>query len=180
MTTGVRSTYVAWQILWILRLSVLYAAMLLFAPEISAGDEGDKKEAPKVTLQLLSATAEHVNGLDCVLVCQVVIENNTGGPLRVKSRFFSVFDGIAVVIIDEKGKKLAEQPYIFHQSPMADEREHTLPTGRSKDRLAFDLRDLPKAPDLLQVRLEGTLPGSGYEPTLRTEVVPVKRKTPAK
>lgn len=148
------------------------------AHETSACDTGKKKDDRKVTLKLVSALAKHVDGSDCVLICRVVVKNNSGAPLRVKSRFFSAFDGLDLVIMDQKGKKLGQQSYIFHQSPMAEEREYILRTGTSKGRLAFDLRDLPMAVDQLQVRLVGTLPGSGYEPALTTKAVPVK--TPRK
>jgi hypothetical protein len=135
------------------------------------------KETPKVVLTLASVSTDRLDSGDILFTCKVIIENNTGAVLKVKSNFFSAFDGLSLVVRDEDGKELKKQSYTFHQSPFSIEpREYPLPSGKATKQIVFPVRGLPKEYARLKAQLIGTLPGSGYAPKLSSEILSVRPK----
>jgi len=133
---------------------------------------------PKVVLTLDGATAERWGHGDILFECRLSLENQTGAELKVRSNFFSAFDGMSLVVLDEGDKELKRQPYTYHQSPHSflEGREFVLPTGKSAARLVFPVPGLPREATTFRVQVAGTLPGSGYEPGLATRVRAVRVK----
>lgn len=95
-----------------------------------------------------------------LIICRLVVDNDTGEELKIKSRFFSPLDGFSLVIQDEKGKLLKTQGYCFHQSPMAKQREYSLAMGQTKHELRFPVQSLPPELSAFKLQLTGTFPGS--------------------
>jgi hypothetical protein len=151
------------------------AVCLLYGSSASGGGGQPARDA-KVVLALGAASAEFEKGRDFLLLCDVLIDNQTGTAFTVRSRFFSVFDGLEVVCTDKEGRVLLRQAYIVHQSPQAEQVGHRLAKGRTRGRMAFDIRDFPRRRGEIYVRLEGTLPGSGYEHRVRSNEVTVRLK----
>lgn len=140
-------------------------AALLAAPDLAG--------KPQVELTLSKASASW-NGDQVLVTCDAVIDNRTGRPIAVRSNFTSAFDGLAVVVRDEKGKELLRQSVVAHQSPFAPPgRVLELKVGENRQRLAFPV-DLPKDAATIRVSLFGTLPGSGRDELLLSDVVVVK------
>jgi hypothetical protein len=128
---------------------------------------------PTVSLILSSASAQR-RERDTLFRCKVSLDNATGKDLSVRSNFFSVFDGLEVVLTSKEGKTLAQQLYTFHQSPFTSRgREFTLKKGTTAATLVFPVREVPGDPRVVKVRLVGTLPGSGYRRILSTETIEV-------
>ena len=114
--------------------------------------------APRVELELIKATAERSSGGEVRLDCTATLKNDSGVALRVRTSFFSVFDGIEVLILRESGEKLGRQSSLFHQSPYSVGRELLLKTGETRETLAFPV-NLPKDVRSVRVLLVGVLPG---------------------
>jgi len=135
-------------------------------------------DEPKPTVSLvLSRAAAERREQDTLFRCEASLDNATGKDLSVRSNFFSVFDGLELVVTNKEGKTLAQQPYIFHQSPFAVRgRGFTLKKGTTAGTLVFPIRELPGAAKVVKVRMVGTLPGSGYQRILSTETIEVKIK----
>jgi len=131
---------------------------------------------PIVSLILSKVTAER-SGDDTLFRCEVSLDNATGKELSVRSNFFSAFDGLEVVVTTTDGKTLAQQTYIFHQSPFAPPgREFVLKKGSTAKTLAFPVQAFPGDVKVVKVRVVGTLPGSSYQRILSTETIEVKIK----
>jgi RNA polymerase sigma factor (sigma-70 family) len=148
---------------------------ILFTLKREAAKKAARKEEAKVILTLESASATPW-GKDVLFECRATLENRTGKELKVRSSFFSVFDGTWLVIQDEKGKELKRQSYVFHQSPFSVANEHRLPVGKTTKTIAFPVGQLPKGQTRFKVQLAGTLPGSGYERALSSKVLEVQVK----
>lgn len=149
--------------------SVVLAVLWLVHP-VAADDKQPKPEQmPQVVLTLESVSAEGGNG-DVLFECKLTVENNTGKELKVRSNFFSAFDGMLLVVRDERGKELKRQPYIAHQSPMFGEQEYPLRVGKTTQAIVFPVRELPEKQTRFTVQVVGTLPGSGYKPELSSRV----------
>ena len=147
-------------------MQLALTALLLLAPA-ARGDE------PPVELTLAKATAAP-NGDQVLIRCDAVIDNRTGGAITVRSNFSSAFDGITVVVRNEKGKELLRQAYVAHQSPFAPPgRDFALKVGENKQELGFPV-DLPKGVGTIRVSLVGTLPNSSRADLLLSDVVEVK------
>jgi len=135
---------------------------------------------PAVSLLLRKASAEQWEK-DIHFECQVILDNATGRDLAVRSNFYSVFDGLQLVVTTPEGKVLAQQGYTFHQSPFTSRgRDFPLKRGKMEDTLVFPVGGLPKDARSLKVRLVGTLPGSGYERILSSETLVVEVKDRAR
>jgi hypothetical protein len=144
----------------------------------SAGLGTDRAAEPpkKVTLTLGKVLTERDENSVC-FQCEATFDNAFGKVLVVHTSFFSAFDGLSVVLFDDKGKKLIQQPYIYHQSPQAAPgAAYQLPVGKTTKTLVFPV-DLPNGVKPLRVGLIGTLPGSEYESVLlMTDLVEVTVK----
>lgn len=143
------------------------------------------EERPKVILTLDSVSAERLSNGDVLFKCRLTVENHTGEELKVRSRFFSVPDGLALVVQDETGKELTKQPYIYHQSPMAEAKAYPLPVGKAAHEIGFPVGDLPKGVSKFKVRLVGTIPVGENLPALASrvkevEAVPAAGQPPAR
>lgn len=131
---------------------------------------------PAVSLLLHKGAAER-REQDILFRCEVALDNASGRELAVKSNFFSVFDGLEVVVTTSEGKVLAQQGYSFHQSPFAPPgRAFPLKQGKTEGVLVFPVQSLPKGVRAFKIRLVGTLPGSGYSRILSSETLVVEVK----
>jgi hypothetical protein len=129
-----------------------------------------------VTLCVSQVTVERLEN-DLLFVCQAVIDNATGAELTVKSNYSSAFDGLSLVVIDEKGRRLAVQPYLHHQSVVSLEpRSFLLAKGKNCRELTFPVPGLPKDRREYRVLVLGTLPGSEYNRTLCSDLVTAVEK----
>ena len=144
------------------------------------------KKAPEVELKLvrvrgLEYTAVHLEGplkgqkvRHVIFACDVVLENDTGEDLTVLSSFFSAFDGLSLVLLRD-GKKVSEQSYLAHQSPMAEQQPYLLRKGKNEADLRFPIGPIAEDWAKLQVRLVGDLPGSRFGEKLESNVVNVQK-----
>jgi hypothetical protein len=131
----------------------------------SAGSPSAYAAEPKVTLTLARVSVEASSEPGC-FQCEAALDNAFGKVLVVHTSFFSAFDGLSIVVFDNQGKKLIQQPYIYHQSPQAAPgAAYQLPVGKTTKTLVFPV-DLPKGVKTLRVGLVGTLPGSEYQSVL--------------
>jgi len=104
--------------------------------------------------------------------CQVTIDNRTGKEIAVTSSFFSVFDGLELVVTNIDGKVLKQQSYTFHQSPFTpDGRKFILKRGKTKKSIVFPVTSFGMVGQSLKVRLVGTLPESSYKRILSTDTI---------
>jgi hypothetical protein len=129
--------------------------------------------AGAVTLSLASARAEHLQN-EVLFVCDAVLDNRTGAELTVRSCYFSAFDGLDLVVMDEMGHTVARQAYTFHQSFFSIEQQcFPLKGGQNQQELRFPVRGLPKNRIVYRVLLAGHLPGSEYDGSLSSNQVAV-------
>jgi hypothetical protein len=134
---------------------------------------GEVEQKPQVTLTLESASAQRWTK-DILFKCKVTLANDTGKELKVKSNFLSVFDGMTLVIQDEKGKELKRQGYTYHQSPFALNKEHRLQSGKTTDTINFPISGLAKDHKKFRIKIVGTLPGSEFKGRLTSKVIEVR------
>jgi hypothetical protein len=152
-------------------LSIAALAILWFADQSALGEE----QKPVVSLLLTKASAERRNR-DILFNCDAVLDNSSGKKLIAHTSFFSVFDGLELVVTMPDGKILAQQAYVMHQSPYSPGREIRLKKGRNEDSMVFPISGLPADAKTLKVRLVGTLPGSEYKRVLLSETLEIKVK----
>lgn len=125
----------------------------------------------KVRLSLSQAAVQPL-GEDVLFICEAVIDNATGAELTVQSHYDSAFDGLDLVVMDERGRKLAQQPYVHHQSLFSAEgRGFVLARGENRRELRFPVSGLPWKRGGYRVLLVGQLPGSDYCDTLCSNLV---------
>ena len=130
-------------------------------------------DKPDFDLTLTKAAARRLDNGDVIVVCDAVIDNRTTKVVNVRSTFGSAFDGLMLVVRDEKGKLLTRQAYIWHQSPFAPPgRDFPLKVGENAKQIGFPFA-LPADVKTIRVSLVGTLPGSGYDEILVSDVVSV-------
>ena len=70
-----------------------------------------------LSLILSGASAERDSDI-VTFHCDVVLENSTGSEIQVVSHFGAQLDGIDLVVTDDEGRILAQQPFTYHQSPI--------------------------------------------------------------
>ena len=122
-----------------------------------------------VSLSITSATAQRKpDMLD--LWCDAALDNHTDAPLVVTSNCSSAFDGLTLLVRDANDRLLAQQSFLAHQSPRQDGLHFTLRVGRNTHHMGFPLFTLTNAPSTLRLQLVGTLPGSGYQAGLTSQV----------
>jgi hypothetical protein len=133
---------------------------------------GDEPLDP-VRLDLVRVSAErHDATID--FRCTAFLLNETSAALHVKSSFHSAFDGLQLVVLNQKGKRLARQSYTHHQSPFsADGREFTVAPGKNRGTLVFPIAGLPREIESVWVLLIGTLPESGQAGILCSDMIEV-------
>ena len=150
------------------------ACLILLVGGSPAVGQPDK---PVVSLLLFKASAER-SGRDVLFRCEAALDNAAGKDLTVQSNFFSVFDGVELVVTAPDGKVLAQQPYTFHQSPYTLGQTFTLKQGRTEQALKFPVpaADLPRDVKAVKVRLMGTLPGSDYRRILSSDTLEIEVK----
>jgi hypothetical protein len=119
-----------------------------------------EEQKPAVVLELVKATAERLDSGAVLFSCTATLKNNSGVELQVRTNFFSVFDGMFLLVLGESGEKVHQQPYIFHQSPYSPEgRDLPLKTGVTRETLVFPVNGLPKDIWFVRLLLVGDLPG---------------------
>ncbi len=147
-----------------------------FAVLVGVARQRSLAQEPKssVQLHLAKATAERSDEAT-YFRCEVVLENATGNELIVKSCYYSACDGLELEVT-RAGKGLARRRYTSHQSPYTfSPRSFALKQGKTTFTLVFPNLDLGEAADEpYQVRVEGTLPGSGYNQRLVSNTVDVR------
>jgi len=130
-------------------------------------------DKPDFDLMLTKAAARRLDDGSVLVVCDAVLDNRTTKVVNVRSTFGSAFDGLSLVVRDEKGKLLQRQAYIAHQSPFAPPgRVFPLKVGENAKQLGFPFA-LPADVKTIRVSLVGTLPGSGYDEIVVSDVVNV-------
>lgn len=143
-----------------MRALSLALATLALSPAAAARADGE------VEVHLEDAHIER-NGPDLLVRCRVRWVNRTRAPLEARTNFASVSDGLTVEIQDLRGRALASEAYVHHQSPYAEDRAIELPPGVTRHELVFPLR--AALPARVRVRLVGGLIGSRRHATgLRT------------
>jgi hypothetical protein len=154
-------------------VTVAGIVLLLNAGPAAVGQD----DRPVVSLLLTKASAEFVEQ-DTLFKCTAILENVAGKELTVRTNFFSVFDGLELVVTAPDGKVLAQKAYVWHQSPYELGRKLALKPGRTEGELRFPIsaKDLSRDLKAVKVRLVGTLPGSEYERLLSTETLEVRIK----
>ena len=126
---------------------------------------------PGVSL-MLSKVAARRDSKGTDFHCQVTVDNHTGKEIAVTSNFFSVFDGLELVVTNIDGKVLKQQAYTSHQSPSTlDGREFILKRGTTKKSIVFPMTSFGIVGQSLKIRLVGTLPGSSYKRILSTATI---------
>lgn len=141
--------------------------------------EGSPKTDGKVSvvsLEMRNVSAEY--GEDIIFFhADVTIDNAIGRDLAVRSNFYSVFDGLQLVVTSAEGKILAQRGYTSHQSPATPwGRDFPLNQGKTEGTLVFPIDGFPKDVRSLKVRLVGPLRGSGYDGILSSESIVVEVK----
>jgi hypothetical protein len=122
-------------------------------------DARAEEQKPPVVLDLVKATAERLDSGGVLFCCTATLKNNSGVELQVRTNFFSVFDGMFLLVLGESGEKLLQQPFIYHQSPYSpDGRDLPLKTGETRGTLCFPV-DLPKDTRCVRLLMVGDLPG---------------------
>jgi len=135
--------------------------------------EADPVPAPPVGVSIDGALALGDDHGTLFLV-EAVLVNETDGTLVVRSNFFSVFDGLEIVVSDRDGKVIARQHYTHHQSPAtSDGAPFDLPVGETRQELGFPLERTFPPGDEVWVSLVGGLPGTDYERGLESDAVAV-------
>lgn len=139
---------------------VRVVAMLAAVPPVGIVDGSDGLGSP-VSLALEGVSAKRSGEKsDVFFECKVIIRNDTGTALSVRSHFYSIYDGLDLVVFDESGAKLIQQPYIWHQSPYsAQARPFPVARGAHRSTLVIPVSGLK--PDLRKVKVQvvGVLPG---------------------
>ena len=148
-------------------MSTLFALALAAAPAPPAG----LPDPPRVDLTLTGADAFR-NGNQTLFRLRVELDNRTGREVVARSNCGSAFDGLQVVVRDAAGKELARQSVAYHKSPFAEAVRCPLPPGKTRDTVTA-LVDLPAEARTLRVSVYGTLPQSGIDDLLLTDVLPV-------
>ena len=144
-------------------------SMLMLCPSFVSADEG----GGYLSMNLTSVSAERMKG-DILFRCDVDLENATGSDIRVISNFATEFDGIDIVVTNKKGRILAQQPYVYHQSPFSpDGQAVVIKKGKSSSSLAFPIDGIDAKAKTLRVRLVGALNRSSYPNVCSTETVKV-------
>jgi hypothetical protein len=157
--------------------TVVVALLICFPVVLTSCSPGKSPTAqqggPKATVTLsLSQVAVERSEKDVLFICQAVIDNATGVQLTVKSNYHSAFDGLDLVVMDERGRKLAQQPYLHHQSLFSlEERSFPLKEGKNCRELRFPVSGLPQNRREYRLLLVGTLPGSEYSRNLCSNLV---------
>jgi len=150
------------------------SSSLVILAGVACGSPSRAPEAAPapVALALESVSAERWAGGDVLFRCSATLTNTTSGDLSVRTNFFSPFDGLTIVLTGEDGAEITRQAYIYHQSPQTSEGvEHPLPIGSTTQELRFPILGLPADLRVVDVRLEGGLPGTPYETGLRSNTV---------
>jgi hypothetical protein len=132
----------------------------------NADASGAAPPAAETVAVLLTLDAVRVKPLTGALLfeCDLTLDNQTGNALVVYSNFYSAFDGLWLVVMDEGGKILKKQSYLYHQSPYTWKGQpFLLPPGKTNGTINFPVSELPAEAKTVQVKLVGTLPGSAFE-----------------
>jgi hypothetical protein len=124
-----------------------------------------------VSISLVKATAEPLSNV-MLFICDAVIDNDTGHDLTVRSRYHSAFDYIEIVVVDEKGHKLAQQSY--HQSASivsVEPRDYHLKEGKNARELKFAVAGLPLEGKGYRILFVGQLPGAELTEILCSDLI---------
>ena len=145
---------------------------LFLAATLAPVPAGQLPELPRVDITLTEATTIP-NGEYTVFDLRVEVDNRAGRELKVRSNFTSPLDALVLVVRDEKGKELRRMVVSGHKSPYAPPgRLFPIPAGKSRHELRVPV-ELPAGVRAVRVMLYGTLPESGVDGILLTDVVPV-------
>lgn len=127
------------------------------APPLSPASTGP------VRLSLQSVSARRMSSGDVLFECEATLINTTGAPITTLTNFSSVFDGISIVIHNDRGDLIHEQSYLYHQSPYAEDQPVVLPAGPTPKRIVFPISDWDAGAGVLRVHLKGGLLGTIYK-----------------
>lgn len=147
-----------------IRLAFLAIALTCGGPVNVVGDEPAEKFVSLV-LEKVSITNDIENRLTMVR-CIFNVHNETGEVLSVKTFFQSPYDDVELIVLDADGKTIVQQPFSYHQSPIAFEgRELPVQKGENTAILGYpisDKADVFAENKNLKLRLVGKLTGSKY------------------
>jgi hypothetical protein len=155
--------------MWSLSLQVLVVACLLL---LLRGDKPPVPSASRPVELRLDRVVLIQNGPEPLFICHAVLVNKTGADLTVLSHYFSAFDGLDLVVEDERGIVLSHRSYLHHQSAASYEpRSFVLHPGLNAHELRIPVGNIGPARAGYQVWLLGTLPGSHEAEVLHSNKV---------
>ena len=94
-----------------------------------SSDENDSG----ISLQLSQVSAEHRSN-DTIFRCQVAIDNDTKKDITVTSNFYSVFDGLELIVTNTDGKILKHTTVHVSSIAICSQRERVCPEPRQDNR----------------------------------------------
>ncbi|MBX3247504.1 MAG: hypothetical protein KF901_10010 [Myxococcales bacterium] len=124
--------------------------------------------SPRLALHLDAVRLDASADAGQLVVADARWVNRTGGHLEAVTNFSGVFDGLALVILDESGRELRRIHYTHHQSPYAEDRRVLLPPGTTRRSIGFPIFDPNLPSGRYLVRLEGELAGHPRHRGMRT------------
>jgi hypothetical protein len=134
-------------------------------------------KASAKTYELYTEALTKSDEVETLFSCEASLVNETGTDLTTRSHFYSEFDGLELVVTTREGITLAQQPYLWHQSPYTRfPREFKLKKGATTKVIVFPVRELPHNTEVVKVRLVGHLPGCEYKRFLSSETLELKIK----
>jgi hypothetical protein len=142
------------------------------------GNDGEKSEKPSGYVSMVLSSASFApEGSHFQMLCKVTLVNDTGKDLIVESGYDgpSIHDSIELVITNKNGIVQHQQGYGYDKNPKFSNTPNkvTLARGATESLISFSLFDVESLPNIVKVRLVGTLPGSGYSRICSSETVEV-------
>jgi hypothetical protein len=102
--------------------------------------------------------------------CEIILDNATSKEIQVISNFREQLDGIDIVVTNNEGEILAQQPFTYHLSPFSPTGEMvTIKKGKTPLTLRFPVSGLDSRIDHVMVRLAGQLQRSTYQRVCSSE-----------
>jgi hypothetical protein len=139
--------------------------MSALGPQCAMPDE------PKGYLSLiLSGVSAERHHEYVIFNCEVVLQNTTANEIQVISNFGSQVDGIEIVVTNDDGQILVQQPLTYHQDPVYREgKAVAIKKGKSSVTLSIPVYGIDAEFGALNVRLAGQLSRSSYRHVCSTD-----------
>jgi len=138
---------------------------------VAAATKERAEKAPKISL-----TLNRVRGWkfedEVLMVCDVVIDNQTGEDLIIYSSCFSAFDGLTLLLLKDGGI-VVRQGYTFHQTG-GGRRPYLIKKGKNQKEIRIPIHKLPLNLADLQAKIVGNLPGCKVDVNLESKPVKIE------